>query len=206
MVRMYHVLFVVAVVVLFFTLFANVASPADNQFREFSGKIDVVNNKKIIVDNRMGDKVTFINVDETEVVGGKTEWKNLKKGDRVAVSWKFIDKPRKAYSIIVAPNKTNISEGKILYDINCVSCHGITGMGDGPVGSIIVPKPRNFAVGDFAFDSDEDGKPGSDKDITLLIKSGAAKYGGSPLMSPWVSFSDKELFNLVAYIRSLKKE
>ncbi|MAI77926.1 MAG: hypothetical protein CL917_03210 [Deltaproteobacteria bacterium] len=76
------------------------------QMREFTGRIDRVSKKRMIVDNRMGDKVSFVPADPSEVSGeGKTEWKELKKKDWVTVSWKFIDKPRKAYKIKVLPPK-----------------------------------------------------------------------------------------------------
>ena len=79
---------------------------ATAQMREFSGRIDRVSKKKMIVDNRMGDKVSFVPADDVEVTGEeKTEWKHLKKGDWVTVSWKFVDKPRKAYKVVVQPPK-----------------------------------------------------------------------------------------------------
>jgi hypothetical protein len=72
------------------------------QTREFTGRVDKVTKKKMIVDNRMGDKVTFIySKGDTQVEGTKTEWKKLKTKDWVTVSWKFIDKPRKAYKVLV---------------------------------------------------------------------------------------------------------
>jgi hypothetical protein len=72
--------------------------------REFTGRIDRVNKKKMIVDNRMGDKVSFVPAETTEVSGeGKEKWKDLKQKDWVTVSWKMIDKPRKAYKIEVLP-------------------------------------------------------------------------------------------------------
>jgi hypothetical protein len=81
------------------------------QMREFGGRIDKISKKKLIVDNRMGDKVSFIRADETVVEGeGKTEWKALKKGDWVRVSWKFVDKPRKAYKVLVTPEQKEAGE------------------------------------------------------------------------------------------------
>jgi len=77
--------------------------PAVAQYREFSGKVDKISKKKIYVDNRMGDKVSFIKIDETVVEGEKTEWGKIKKGDWVSVSWKFVDKPRKVYKVMVKP-------------------------------------------------------------------------------------------------------
>ena len=81
-------------------------SLAGAQMREFTGRIDRISKSKMIVDNRMGDKVSFIPADDVEVSGeGKTNWKGLKKNDWVTVSWKFIDKPRKAYKVVVQPPK-----------------------------------------------------------------------------------------------------
>jgi hypothetical protein len=88
------------------TLVAGVvlAMPSLAQMREFTGRIDRVSKKKMIVDNRMGDKVSFVPVETTEVSGeGKETWKDLKNKDWVTVSWKMIDKPRKAYKVEVLP-------------------------------------------------------------------------------------------------------
>jgi len=77
---------------------------ATAQMREFTGRIDRVNKKKMIVDNRMGDKVSFVPIETTEVSGeGKEKWKDLKRKDWVTVSWKMADKPRKAYKVQVLP-------------------------------------------------------------------------------------------------------
>ena len=74
------------------------------QYREFTGRIDKIDSKKVIVDNRQGDKVSFNYLAENAVEGqGKTKWEELKKGDWVTVSWKMADKPRKAYKVSVMP-------------------------------------------------------------------------------------------------------
>ena len=39
------------------------------KMREFTGRIDRVNKKNMIVDNRMGDKVSFVPIETTEVSG-----------------------------------------------------------------------------------------------------------------------------------------
>ena len=86
------------------------------QYREFSGKIDKINKKKVIVNNRQGDKVSFNKVDDTAVEDSREEdkkketWKDLKKGDWVTVSWKFVDKPRKAYKVKVLPDREEAGE------------------------------------------------------------------------------------------------
>lgn len=87
-----------------------VPSTASAQMREFTGKVDNINKKQIIVDNRMGDKVKFVRVDDAVVEGEKTEWDEVKKSDWVTVHWKFIDKPRKAYKVTVLPPKDEEGE------------------------------------------------------------------------------------------------
>ena len=93
-------------------LIAPVAMPgaATAQMREFVGKIDKIDAKNLIVDNRKGDKVSFDKVPETTVEGEKTDWAKLKKEDWVSVSWKMMDKPRKAYKINVMPPKEEEGE------------------------------------------------------------------------------------------------
>ena len=93
-------LMILAVTVLFVVGFA--PSSVSAQMREFTGRIDKINKKQMIVDNRMGDKVKFVYAKgETVVEGTKEKWKKLKNKDWVRVSWKFIDKPRKAYKVVV---------------------------------------------------------------------------------------------------------
>ena len=92
-------LMILAATVLFVA--ASAPSSVSAQMREFTGRIDKINKKQMIVDNRMGDKVKFVYAKgETVVEGTKTSWKKLKNKDWVTVSWKFIDKPRKAYKVI----------------------------------------------------------------------------------------------------------
>ena len=94
--------------------------------------------------------------------------------------------------------------GKASYATFCLTCHGPTGAGDGPVGVALQPPPRNFGEGNFLFDTDGDGKPGTDADLKNVIKNGAQAYGGSPLMTPWGHLQDADLENLVAFVRTLK--
>jgi len=55
-------------------------------------------------------------------------------------------------------------QGKVLYDTNCASCHGPTEW-ETPVGvALPEPKPRNFAVGEFKFDTDKGRQAGTDTD------------------------------------------
>jgi mono/diheme cytochrome c family protein len=60
--------------------------------------------------------------------------------------------------------------GQAVFMANCMSCHGMTGKGDGPVGAALQPPPRDFSVGDFKYDANGDGTPGEDADLRLIIQ------------------------------------
>ena len=95
--------------------------------------------------------------------------------------------------------------GKALYSVNCVACHGETGHGDGVVGRVLKPPPRDFTAAHFMFDTDGDGKTGTDADLKNVIQKGAGAFGGSPLMAPWPVLTDADVENLIAYIRTFKQ-
>ncbi len=101
----------------------------------------------------------------------------------------------------------NMDAGKAIYDGKgaCATCHGATGAGDGVAAVSFNPKPTNFTTASYRLDTDGDGQPGSDTDISNAIKHGTAKYGGSAGMPARADFSADEINNLVVYLRSLKK-
>jgi mono/diheme cytochrome c family protein len=104
-----------------------------------------------------------------------------------------------------AASAGDAAAGKMTYTMFCSSCHGDGGAGDGPVGAVLNPPPRDLSKGDFKFDTDGDGKAGSDQDLLNVIVNGAAKYGGSNQMAPWGgSLSESDRANVLAFIRSLQ--
>jgi mono/diheme cytochrome c family protein len=111
-----------------------------------------------------------------------------------------------AFAVAVAPLAANAAgdaaKGKVLFETNCASCHGTSGKGDGPVGAALQPPPRDFTKADFKFDTDKDGKPGTDTDLLNVIKNGAAAYGGNALMAPWGHLPETDIADLIAYVRT----
>ena len=73
------------------------------QTREFSGAIQKVDDRRIVVRNRMDDESSFVRIEETVVTGAKAAWHELERNDQVTVPWKFVDKPKKAYVVRVQP-------------------------------------------------------------------------------------------------------
>ena len=97
-------------------------------------------------------------------------------------------------------------KGKVAYTANCLSCHGETGKGDGPVGKVLPTPPRDFTTADFKLDTDEDGKSGTDADLKNVISKGAGEFGGDQMMAPWAAIlSEDDIDDVIAYIRSLRQ-
>ncbi len=93
------------------------------------------------------------------------------------------------------------AKGKKLYEERCVTCHGATGMGDGPVAMALPPemKPRNLQDAAFKIATD-------DEKMKQVIKQGGAAFGLNALMPAQADLSDADLASVVAFVRSLKKK
>ena len=68
--------------------------------REFRGAISEIGPRKLFVDSRLEDNIGFERAADTRVIG-RAGWDALKAGDKVAICWRFEDRPRKAVSVTV---------------------------------------------------------------------------------------------------------
>jgi hypothetical protein len=94
------------------------------------------------------------------------------------------------------PTKEAIAKGAMLFKANCISCHGETGMGDGPTSVTLNPKPRNFhsALGWT------NGRKISQMFKTLqegIVKNGMASYGYMPA---------EDRFDLIHFVRTFAND
>lgn len=114
------------------------------------------------------------------LVAAQGEWKAP--GDAKKVKNPLADKKKDAKVL---------ADGKKLADVNCASCHGPKGMGDGPAAAALNPKPANWT-------SDKVSKE-TDGELFWKISNGRGA------MPPWKHLPEKDRWTLINYIRSLHK-
>ena len=91
--------------------------------------------------------------------------------------------------------------GKNLYAKYCSSCHGKKGRGDGFNAAYLDPKPRDHT------DSEEEYMTTKEnKQLFDVVSKGGRGIAKSPLMPPFGNtFSENEIWSVVAYMRTLHK-
>ncbi len=91
------------------------------------------------------------------------------------------------------------AKGQPVYKTYCMPCHGEKGLGDGPAGAALNPKPRNFTDGAYM-------KGLTDEYMIKVITEGGAAVGKTPLMAPWKgTLKDQEIKDVAAYVRAFAK-
>ena len=85
------------------------------------------------------------------------------------------------------------------YSTTCQPCHGDGGMGNGPAGAALNPKPASFADASFWDERD-------DAHVKKVIKEGGASVGKSPIMAPFAnSFeNDAQVDALIEHLKTFK--
>ncbi|HLS81627.1 MAG TPA: cytochrome c [Steroidobacter sp.] len=103
----------------------------------------------------------------------------------------------------MAANAAGAADGAKVYQTYCQTCHGAKGEGDGPAAAALNPKPADFAKAAFRLDANGNGKPGDLEDVIAVVRDGAAKHGGSPLMAPWPMLSQQQLQAVAEHVLSM---
>src|SRR5262245_9594527 len=93
--------------------------------------------------------------------------------------------------------KGDAKAGEPVFKAKCVTCHGATGNGDTPAGKALNPKARDWTKGD--------GLDLTDQQLFDVIKKGGAAAGRGKTMIAFPTLSDTEVWNLVAYVKTLRK-
>ncbi len=93
----------------------------------------------------------------------------------------------------IPPNSASLASGEVLYQENCLPCHGSKGAGDGPAGLALNPPPADLTI---------HTAPGIHPDIRLFnwISDG---FQNSPMPAFRERLTEEERWHLVNYIRTL---
>ena len=90
----------------------------------------------------------------------------------------------------VDPTQESIEAGRMLYEQNCVVCHGPDGRGDGPNAASLNPAPSDFRS-HVPFHTDVE-----------LYKFIADGYPGTAMPAWRDQFSETDIWNLVNFLRA----
>jgi mono/diheme cytochrome c family protein len=90
--------------------------------------------------------------------------------------------------------------GARVYAQHCAVCHGPDGRGNGPAAPSLVPRPRDFTLGQFKYTTTAQGQAPSDADLLRVVSDGLAASS----MPYWRDvLSEDEMRAVVQYIKSL---
>jgi mono/diheme cytochrome c family protein len=91
-----------------------------------------------------------------------------------------------------------VPAGQRIYVQHCQVCHGPDGRGNGPAAPSLIPRPRDFTLGQFKYKSTSAGQPPNDADLIRVVSDGLA----ASAMSSWEGvLSEAEIREVVAYVK-----
>jgi len=91
-----------------------------------------------------------------------------------------------------------LTRGGRIYMLQCASCHGYEGEGNGPSSQGLPTKPRDFKAAAFRYKSTPDDALPLDTDIAEIIQNGRPIEG----MPAWPSMSSSDRHAVVQYIKT----
>jgi mono/diheme cytochrome c family protein len=96
----------------------------------------------------------------------------------------------------LASSGDNLEAGRNVFQINCASCHGENGMGDGPAAGGLNPKPQTLM-----------GTSLADDYLFWRISEGGAIEPFKSVMPSWKkTLTEEQIWQAIIYIRTLKPE
>lgn len=93
------------------------------------------------------------------------------------------------------------SQGRFVYERNCLVCHGRWGDGRGEMAAGMQPRPGNLTRARFKFRSTPSGTLPTDGDLRRTISLGVA---GSSMPS-FAQLSDREITTVIAYLKTFSR-
>ncbi len=123
------------------------------------------------------------------LAGGAMPSRGAVQGDK---EWKLPPDAKKMKNPI-ASNAASIAKGKMVYEKNCLVCHGASGTGDGVLGAKLKPKPADLT-------NKKEMSEYSDGEIFSMVSMGKLPM---PAFEKTVTKDDR--WNVVNYVRTLAK-
>lgn len=90
------------------------------------------------------------------------------------------------------PTPELLAAGKKIYETNCLTCHGEKGDGNGEVGKVLNPKPRDFTKDPMK----QGGKPEE------LFKSITEGVKDTPMVG-WAQLSEEDRWAVTHYVLTM---
>lgn len=92
-----------------------------------------------------------------------------------------------------------LKQGRNLYMLHCLHCHGVSGDGNGPTAKFLNPRPRDYRKGLFKFTSTQGPLKPSRVDLKAILQQGIP--GTS--MPSFVLIANDDLDAIIEYVRWL---
>jgi high-affinity iron transporter len=89
---------------------------------------------------------------------------------------------------------TDLAEGRVLFEKSCASCHGASGLGDGPAAASLNPKPP--AIGNAV--------AMHDRSPAILYRITSVGIAGTPMMGFAGQLTAEQRWNIISYLTSLR--
>ena len=96
------------------------------------------------------------------------------------------------------PDDSLWSQGRFVYQRNCLICHGAYGDGQGEMGRELKAQPRHFGRGIFKYHSTPAGMLPTDADLERTIRGGLA----GTAMPVFSNLNDREIKSVIEYVKS----
>jgi mono/diheme cytochrome c family protein len=98
--------------------------------------------------------------------------------------------------VLEATAQGDVDTGKQLYQQRCAPCHGPDGKANTPTAQALNPKPRDHTDGVYMNQL-------SPEHLFKVIKQGGTAVGKSPIMPPQADLNDKQVQDIIVFVRSL---
>ena len=141
------------------------------------------------LDTEAGDKVRLILDSLLAAVG-----RRARPAELFALQVRLAGVLGAAGALDLPTRAVDLARGKILFEQNCLACHGAAGRGDGPRAASLSPRPADI------------GSAGTmhDKTPTLLYRIVSVGVAGTPMVSWANALTPDDRWAVVTYINSLR--